>query len=489
VCTITDPRLLGLSGLVATESGFVTVTDSNGEKSAIKIYVLDLNCKVTKSIAYPTPAFDPEDVAMGKDGTIWVADIGDNYRERQPPGGRGIGLWKLAANSTTPQLFRYSYPDAAHDAEAILLAADDSPIFVTKDSEGSKLYVPTAAPDPSGKAVPLKEVGSFKPQHTGTPNSLSVVGEKFVTGGANSPDRKKVVLRTYSDAYEWDVPDGDVVKAITTTQPRITALPNENAGEGIAYSPDGSVFYTVEDTESAPLKTPIRKYTPNNKAPTAAAKPTKSDSGGGLPLTLSQITYLVIGVGVLGLVLLVGGVMGIARSRNNRKRRRDDDWDDEYGDDYGRGGQQPRRGGNRGGRPPGRPAGGYPPSGGGFPPPGPAYGGAPASAGGTVYGRGGGHVYGGGQAGNQEPYQSGYPQSGYEQGYQGGYDQGGYGHDQGGYDQRAYDQGGYDQGGYDQGGYDQGGYDHSGYAQGYQDHGHQSGYPDQQYDGYSDRRR
>ena len=51
------------------------------------------------------------------------------------------------------------------------------------------------------------------------------------------PDR--VALRTYTAAYEWDVPDGDVVKAITTATPRITPLPDEPQGESIAYTADG----------------------------------------------------------------------------------------------------------------------------------------------------------------------------------------------------------------------------------------------------------
>ena len=36
------------------------------------------------------------------------------------------------------------------------------------------------------------------------------------------------------------MPDGDVVKAITTTTPRVTPLPDEAQGESIAYTADGA---------------------------------------------------------------------------------------------------------------------------------------------------------------------------------------------------------------------------------------------------------
>ncbi len=58
----------------------------------------------------------------------------------------------------------------------------------------------------------------------------------MITGAAVSPDRSRVVLRTYAEAYEWDVTDGDVVKAITSGVPRVTPLPDEPQGEAIAYT-------------------------------------------------------------------------------------------------------------------------------------------------------------------------------------------------------------------------------------------------------------
>ena len=89
------------------------------------------------------------------------------------------------------------------------------------------------------------------------PNDLMRIAQVMVTGAATSPDRKRVALRTYTTAYEWDVPDGDVVKAITTSTPRVTELPNEPQGESIAYTVDGQQFLTCND-EAVP--TQILRY-------------------------------------------------------------------------------------------------------------------------------------------------------------------------------------------------------------------------------------
>jgi hypothetical protein len=303
VCTVDDSRLTGLSGLVATADGYVAESDSDVDKSRIRIFWLDARCRYLRSVGYPTSAYDPEDLAVGRDGTLYVADIGDNGRTR-----KNIAVWHLAPGNGTPKIFRYTYPDGAHDAEALLLAADDSPIIVTKDPLVAGVYVPTGPADPSGTPVPLRQVGTFTPTDTGTPNGLGPVGDFLVTGGANAPDRGRVALRTYAAAYEWQVPDGDVVRAITTGTPRITPLPDEPQGEAIAYTPDGSALLTVSDVEGDNPRTPILRYPARpvaaSPAPAVTASatpgPAAAPANGGIPRWLPLVA-------ALGAVLVVAG--------------------------------------------------------------------------------------------------------------------------------------------------------------------------------------
>jgi hypothetical protein len=484
VCNV-DASLGGLTGLVATASGGYAVVNK-ANTYTMKVYLLDNKCQRTGSVTYTgNPnggARDPRDLISPDGATFWVADTGDDIQNPSRP---TIALWKLPANGTKGTMYHFTYPDGAHPADAMLLNGDGTPIFVTRVASGpSGIYVPDGQMVPL-TPVKLKKVGQFTPQHTGTDNKLGPVGEQSVTGGAVAPDGKHVALRTLSDAYEWSVPDGDVVKALTTTNPVITPLPSEPDGEAITYSRDGKSFLSLTSQASGDTWS-ILSYTP-----AVAPSPTKSAAvpgggGGAAPkgdargwfskLTLQQLTYLVGGVGLVGLLMVLGGILGIRSARNrprpvqtNRTRPSSTDrWSDEqdsggphapvpdvgfppgqgpYGADYpsGRGGYQGQ--------------GGYPPSGYSE---GPGYGGAGSPRGGRAY-RGGsdpgryedsggqyqsGPAAGGGRSGGgsgtyssgYDPYGSGNGYGGSGNGYDGGSDNG-YGGGDNGY-------GGSDQGGY-----------------------------------------
>jgi hypothetical protein len=316
VCVVNDPRTMELSGLVATSTGYVTVNDSNFDPAKIRIFFLDRNCKVTRAVAYPTAARDPEDLAVGPDGTLWVADIGDNSTNdvRRTT----IAVWRVP-DSGSPVINRLTYPDGPHDAEALLFGGNGRPVVITKEMSGvSGIYTTTGNLQPNTAAgVPLIKVGEFTPVITGVVNPFGILGERLVTGAASSPDHHRVAVRTYAAAYEWDVPDGDVVKAITTNTPRYTALPDEVQGESIAYTTDATAFLTVSDRTDGPVT--IRRITPGtapavsptpSPTPTAAAaRPARSPLSG-IPL------FLTIGVAAVGLALAIVGIVGVRRARS-----------------------------------------------------------------------------------------------------------------------------------------------------------------------------
>jgi hypothetical protein len=430
VCKVGDTKIVNVSGIAATANGFVVVNDGKTERAREKIYFLDGACKVLNSFAYPVQARDPQDVSVAKDGTVWVADIGDNASG----GGTRrttIAVWTLAPSAKEPVIHRFAYPDGKpKDAQAMLLAPNGTPVFVTRDPIG-EVYVP-AGPlqNNNTTGVQLKKLGSFAPQKTGTPNQLSFIGATTITGGAVSPDGTKAVIRTLSDAYEFDVANGDVGAAVISGKFRVTPLPNEPQGEGITYTTDGKAYVTCTDSNGAIT---VFKYNPIAVKPAgnsgAQAPSPKAKEGSFLKnLTLNDLTYAVAAIGVLGLVLVVGGILGIRKSRaqrraeaaaNKKKRPRPDDGDPFSFDSP----DGPDQGGGTGTV--------Y----GGAPRPGP-----PASAPSSGAGRGGGTVYGGAAPPKAAPPQSGgvYGGSGSQSGavYGGGQQQRGqqYGSPRGDYD-------------------------------------------------------
>ncbi|MEU7929286.1 hypothetical protein [Micromonospora sp. NPDC049107] len=441
-CTVTDERLRELSGLVATKSGYIVINDGTEVDSRKRIFFLDSKCKVAKdAVRYSgSGPFDTEDLAVSPKGdTLWIGDIGDNATSKERR--TRIAVWTMPiAGNKQPVLHRLSYPEnKPRDAEALLVGADGLPLIITKVAKGnSEIFTPSAKLNNGDTPpVPMKKVGEIKLPKTTTENPLSVYGRLAITGAARSPDGTRVVVRTYADAFEYDVTDNDIVGALTTGKPRVTALADP-FGEAISYTPDGKSFVTVSDAGQFAADEPvdILSYTPSTSAAeplaaTAGDKPAakKSWMDG---LSFTDITYLVGAVGVLGLLLVGAGIFGIVRARRRPPAADDsaDDADDRAGtpgaDRVPPGGGRPNAGvyggaaasggvyggSGRGGAAPAGGAvyggGGERPSGGGGRPAG-AGGGRPAGPAGGGYGAArpggaggapaGGGVYGGGRAG------------------------------------------------------------------------------------------
>jgi len=317
VCTISDDRLVELSGLVATADGYIAVNDGSDSERRRRIFFLDKKCEVVEAVSFPRRALDPEDLALSADRkTLWIADIGDNGADRET-----AAVWKMPADgSKQPDIFRLDYPDKPRDAEGLLVGRDGVPIIVTKGAK-AELFKPTGALR-KNETTPMKKVGELTLPRTSTSTPLGPLGRITVTGAASAPDGGRVVLRTYADAFEWDVPDGDIVAALTSGTPRITPLPDEPLGESITYSPDGATFLTVSETsQTENLQPTILRYTPAKERP-----PSPAAAGGSVAakgdtrswfdkLSLRDITYMIGGIGVLGLILVVLGVAGILRAR------------------------------------------------------------------------------------------------------------------------------------------------------------------------------
>jgi hypothetical protein len=260
-CTMSDKRLAELSGLAADGERWYAINDG-GTKSTV--YVLNHSCAVEKVISGPTDPYDVEDLARSADGTFWLADTGDNNKARAT-----IALISLTpAGKTT--LYRLTYPDGAHDTEALLLGRNDVPYLITKNPlGGAGIYRPASALASPGP-TPLELVGSVQLGPTDTPGGPvpGGVGSVLVTGAASTADRSAVAIRTYTDAYLWPVPDDNLVAALAK-DPVHLPLPNEAQGEAIAFEPDGSLLSASEGTGQ-----PLHRITgaANLVAPTPVAQ-------------------------------------------------------------------------------------------------------------------------------------------------------------------------------------------------------------------------
>ncbi|MFG2040381.1 hypothetical protein [Dactylosporangium sp. NPDC048998] len=329
VCTISDPRAVGLSGLLATATGYLVQNDRTpNPPSVLGVFVLDHACAVTATVTYPGDTVDPEDLAIAPDGTVWVADTGDTDITHPQRRRATITLWRLpdpttiaSGTASAPEPYLLRYADGPHDAEALLFDGDNRPILVTKDATGRAGLYTTGGPlRPGPEPGLLQRVGTFRPVRTGTRNPFGSLGTEVVTGAAVAPDRSWVTLRTYADAYTWQTANRDLLTAITTDTPTITPLPNEPKGEAIAASSDGLALLTISDQ---PGPTRLLRYTPTawtstwpaDAAPSPTAPRTAGPAAGpATPSRLPHSTDLTAAV-IFGLVMISVGLLGIHLAR------------------------------------------------------------------------------------------------------------------------------------------------------------------------------
>ncbi|WP_231569580.1 hypothetical protein [Prescottella defluvii] len=249
VCTPVDPALAELSGLAVSGDATYGIGDSGTDDAVI---VMDGDCAVTATVPVPVDPNDIEDMGIGPDGRLWLADTGDNHRVRST-----IALIDLDPATGAGQVHRLTYPDSAHDAEALLIQRDGVPLIVTKEVVATNgIYRPAGAATLGGLASPgptsLERVGDIRLGPTTTPGGpVPIGGSTLVTGGAVSADGTVAALRTYTDVYLFSAPDGDLVRALTTTTPLRVALPNQPQGETIAFTPDGDLLAGSESAGGA----------------------------------------------------------------------------------------------------------------------------------------------------------------------------------------------------------------------------------------------
>ena len=295
-CDITDQRLPELSGLASAGDAMLAMND--GGDSA-EVYLLDGSCAVGDVRSAAIDPYDPEDLALGADGTVWIADIGDNVQGRET-----VALIALRPDGSSG-LTRLTYPDGPHDAEALLLAPDGTPYIVTKEVLGASSVYRPDAPLADGATVPMSRVLELGFTLTGTPGGpVGRAGQLLVTGGAVSADGQRIALRTYTDAYVWPLTGSDVAGALSAAPVRIP-LPEAPQGEAISFAGNNTDLLVAGEGVPGPV-TLIPAA--GALAPAAASAPAEGGTATlELPHRVSPITAgLIAAVVATGLIWLGG---------------------------------------------------------------------------------------------------------------------------------------------------------------------------------------
>jgi hypothetical protein len=309
--TFQDARIDESSGLVDLGTTLLTVNDSG---AGPELYVVDKRTGETVGrTTYTTDeVVDVEALASGPDGSVWVADIGDNGGTRM-----SVAVYRLprpAPGERTVAATRYdlAYRGGPKDAETLLVHPRTGRLFVvSKGLFGGEVLAAPARLDPDAVNV-LRPVGETR---------------GLVTDGGFLPDGRHVVLRTYSTA--------SVLDARRWNDRASMALPDQPQGEGLAMVASGDrMLLSSEGHRTDVLSVPLDRTMlaavaePADPAAADSADAAAAEPGGAAPEEDSDlrvvglsVAVLVAGAGVVAAGLAGAGLVGAGLVAWRRRRQ------------------------------------------------------------------------------------------------------------------------------------------------------------------------
>lgn len=249
------------SGLAATRTrpGLLWVHNDSGNRARVFAIRTDASLVATYDLV-GVHAIDYEDVAVGPGPApglsyVYLGDIGDNFANRpsivihrfvEPDASELDG--KIAAEDVA--VLEMRYPDGAHDAEALMSDAATGDLFVITKSVAGKNGVYRAPFPHSERATnTLERVGTIVFPGEG-PSELAVTAADISVAG------DEILIRSYNLGALWKRAAGESVASALTRAPTpvpVPGPPREQQGEAIAFSSDGSSYFTLGEGIAQPL--------------------------------------------------------------------------------------------------------------------------------------------------------------------------------------------------------------------------------------------
>jgi hypothetical protein len=263
VANLKNPAVDESSGLAASRSNPGVYWTHNDSGDAPLVYAFDAKGEARGVFRVAgAQARDWEDMAIGPgpqrgSSYLYLGDIGDNDKVRTEITVYRVEEPKLTAadktsskknpRTTAPaEAIRLRYPDGKFDAETLLVHPSTGNLYIiTKVMLKNAVVYEAAAPFAAGEVITMKRIGEIKVP--------SIIGGAL-TGGAISPDGRRLALCDYLQGYEAVLPASsknfnDVWKQTITG----FSLGKREQGESITYRADGKALLATSEGKLPPL--------------------------------------------------------------------------------------------------------------------------------------------------------------------------------------------------------------------------------------------
>lgn len=203
---------------------------------------------------------DWEDLAIRKEPSgecfLYIGEIGNNarargeftvYKVKEPQvTGETDSSRKNPLATDAAEAIKFEYPDFRHDAETLMIHPATGDIYVlSKRVSGASAVYKLKAGFDADKTNTLEKITDF---------TVPAIPNGLLTGGAISPDGKRVVICDYFAAYEIVLPKtAKNFDEIWKQKPLKIELGQREQGEAIAYAADGKAIYATSEEKNSPL--------------------------------------------------------------------------------------------------------------------------------------------------------------------------------------------------------------------------------------------
>jgi hypothetical protein len=260
--------LVEISGLVASRTypGVFWGHNDSGDEPRILAFnetgvLMDLRVQDVEAVDWEELSRGPCPLSNGDGDCLWVADIGNNLKNREvltiivvaEPEPAGA----LIEHRPAEAIYTFRYPDDTMDAEAFVVALDGSRFYVIEKAAGDVARV-FSSPTPldGSETMTLVEVTTM------TSPGEPVPYGKMMTAADLHPSGSRIVLRCYTGTWEYRFEPGQGFEHLGEIAPTYVALGplEELQGEAVAYGADGLDLFTVSEDPGFVGNQPFHRY-------------------------------------------------------------------------------------------------------------------------------------------------------------------------------------------------------------------------------------